>query len=67
MEMFDYLVEFFRSVNDAVEIVKDILRIETRPTVHDSLPYICNKIIIHLMKDIKLSDQIFQVSKQFTT
>ncbi len=51
-----------RSVKEAIEIVEDISKIETRQTVLDSVPYISNKIIAQFAKEVKITDQIFGVS-----
>lgn len=43
--------------------MKNFSEIQTRPTVHESVPYICNKIIAHFTKEISLTDRLFEVGK----
>lgn len=50
-----------RFANEGIDIVDDISKIETRPTVLDSIPYICNKIVAHFAKEVKITEQLFEV------
>ncbi|XP_065206673.1 uncharacterized protein LOC135836030 isoform X2 [Planococcus citri] len=52
-----------KSIKEGIEVVQNISEIQTRPTVHESVSYMCNKIIAQFVKEIKLTDKLFEVSE----